>query len=293
MGKTSTQGVYARITEVSVEKYRESIARTEKELVAIEEPLEIRIRYWKDHNLHEGGLSMTMRTPGQDQIMVLGFLYAEGVISSWQDVVSIEETKITGRDKPFPSILTVELNEGISFDLEALERNFLSTSSCGICGRTSVTTKIATTRSHALNTPAKLPVVRPSTILSLPERLHQAQTLFQHTGGIHASGLFDLEGRLIFAMEDVGRHNAMDKLIGQALRSDTTFPLSDSIVLFSGRVSYELVQKAIAAGIPIIAAVGAPSSLAVEMAQQHGITLIGFLRDARFNVYTGEAVQSS
>ena len=273
--------MYARITEVSVEKYKESSFSTRNDLLAVEEPLEIQISFSEQEKTVSRALSITMRTPGDDKAMTLGFLYAEGIISSLHDLSEIDEIATVGRDKPFAAALAVKLKPHVVFDYTSQERHFFSTSSCGVCGRLALD-----------NLPAQKAMennlrVDPAMIYRLPAKIRSGQTLFHHTGGIHAAALFDKKGQLLHLSEDVGRHNAMDKLIGSILFKGHTPPLSENVVLFSGRVSYELVQKAVVAGIPIIAAIGAPSSLAVEIAEAYGITLIGFLRDKRFNVYAG------
>lgn len=223
-----------------------------------------------------------MRTPGEDPALALGFLFAEGVISSMADVARIEEVSTGGRDKPFTAALRIALHPRVNFDISSLQRHFFSTSSCGVCGRVAldnlpVENEISTGRQ-----------ISPGVLHQLPKLLRKSQTLFQHTGGIHAAATFDFDGHLHALGEDVGRHNALDKVIGKMLNAGQTTPFSAFVALLSGRVSYELVQKAVMAGIPVIAAIGAPSSLAVEIAGRFGITLIGFLRDNRFNVYTGK-----
>jgi FdhD protein len=219
-----------------------------------------------------------MRTPGSDFALSLGFLYTEGIIKSIADVTEIKY--ITSGNN---NIVLVVLSEFVQPQITNLERNFYTTSSCGVCGKASL---------DAVRTNCPLPDtfdnirVPQSLICSLPDILRSRQDLFETTGGLHACALFDLEGNLILSYEDVGRHNALDKLIGDALKKGL-IPLDKHILLLSGRSSFELVQKAVMAGIKIIASVGAPSSLAAEMAEDWGITLIGFLRGERFNIYSG------
>jgi FdhD protein len=229
------------------------------DVVAVEEPLEIRI----------GGVpvAVTMRTPGHDEELALGFALSEG---------------LRPRAARLPDELssnTVEL-EAPGFNPERLRRSFYTSSSCGVCGKGAL-------EAVAVDAPRVESAVRVSTesIASLPERLRAAQAAFAVTGGLHATGLFDLRGELLCLREDVGRHNAMDKVIGRAFL-DGRLPLADTILSVSGRLSFELVQKAAVAGCPLLVAVGAPSSLAVELARDRGITLVGFVRDGRFNVYT-------
>jgi FdhD protein len=242
--------------------------------LAVEEPLEIRLRL--TGRAHKA-ISITMRTPGEDAELAAGFLFTEGIISSPDQITNIRHCG------PGLNTIVVELTAGVSLDLKRLERHFYTSSSCGVCGKRSI---------EALNTGAKKladpdrPAFDTEFINHLPEALRRGQATFDKTGGLHASALFNADGSLDIIREDVGRHNALDKVIGAKLLVGR-LPLSESVLLVSGRVSFELVQKALMAGIPILAAVGAPSSLAVELAREFGMTLIGFARDDRFNVYCG------
>ena len=248
--------------------------------LSIEEPLEIRIGYGTAANRQRKAIAVTMRTPGQDFELALGFLYTEGVIFSKNDVKSIRFVA--------ENVVLVDLNENVVFDLDKLNRNFYTTSSCGVCGKASLDAVSITTR---FLLPKGLPKVSKNMLPVLPEKLLAVQQSFNETGGVHASVLFDTEGGALKIYEDVGRHNALDKLIGWAFQQDI-LPLKNHILLVSGRASFELIQKASMAGISIVAAVGAPSSLAVELAEENGMTLIGFLKKDTFNVYTGfERVQ--
>ena len=219
-----------------------------------------------------------MRTPGNDEELAAGFLFTEAIISSAIDIVSITRPKADNE-----GIVLVSLADNITLNTRNLERNFYTTSSCGVCGKASI---------EAVRTACNIPDsfdnlrVPASLIYQLPALLRKQQEVFENTGGLHACALFDISGKLLLSREDVGRHNALDKLIGAAL-ADGMIPLTEHILLLSGRASFELVQKAIMAGIKIVAAVGAPSSLAVEMAEEWGMTLIGFLRGERFNIYSG------
>jgi|SRR5579883_350471 len=247
---------------------RDEQENTREDTLAVEAPLEVRI----------GGRAITvlMRTPGHDEELVTGFLFGEGVIADADDILAIEApADLTEADKN--NVLDVRLSAARR---PPGERYFFSNSSCGICGKQS----LASVEVHGPLVTSGISVAR-STLATLPDRLRHKQTLFSLTGGVHASGLFTPAGELIALREDVGRHNALDKLIGWAL-AEGRVPLSESLLLVSGRLSYELVQKAVVAGIPLVAAVGAPSSLAVQLAERFNITLIGFLRAHRMNVYS-------
>jgi FdhD protein len=249
--------------------------------VATEEPLEIRLIQRETQGEKTRTVAITMRTPGADPELALGFLFSEGVITHRGQVRRAAPCK--GPDAGCANILEVELAPGVPEpELAGLDRHFFSTSACGVCGKASL-------EALKLRVPAEIPpgpVISPETIVALPDRLRQAQGLFDVTGGLHAAALFDAEGHLLAAREDVGRHNALDKLIGWAFQEDR-LPLHDHIVMVSGRSSYEILQKSLVAGVPVVCAVSAPSSLAVELAQGFGVTLIGFLRGDRFNVYNG------
>jgi FdhD protein len=217
-----------------------------------------------------------MRTPGHDDELAVGFLYAEGIILTREQVAGV---RVCGGG----NVVRVELAAGVRVDLARLERHFYTSSSCGVCGKASLEAVQVCAR-HRLA--AGMPVIDAEAIHHLPKVLRASQTVFEHTGGLHAAALFNTEGALLCLREDVGRHNALDKLIGAQFLADRT-PLSNNVLLVSGRASFELVQKAAVAGIPILAAVGAPSSLAVSLARKHGLTVIGFVRPDRFNLYTG------
>ncbi len=259
------------------------------DLLAIEEPLEIRIGL--PGNGHKA-VSITMRTPGHDAELAAGFLFTEGVLKSPDQIRQIRHCglKIGKRGDTLDraaalnsNTIRVDLNGDVDLDLKRLERNFYTTSSCGVCGKSS----IDALRPGAEKLDRDDLKVDADLIHSLPDILRSSQSVFEQTGGLHASALFNSRGELDIVREDVGRHNALDKVIGAKFLASET-PLSDSILLVSGRASFELVQKALMAGIPILAAVGAPSSLAVELATEFGMTLVGFVRDRRFNIYSGE-----
>ncbi len=283
---------------LSQSSVRREVVRSDKEkfedVLAVEEPLEIRLGFRKDGKIEYRAISITMRTPGNDGELAAGFLFTEGIIKSHDQIKQIRHCGLAigkgkgaiDRAKSLNSnTIRVDLNDGIDLDLKWLERHFYTTSSCGVCGKSSI---------DALKTGAEKiadsahPAIERNVIHSLPDILRSSQNVFDQTGGLHASALFKTTGELEIVREDVGRHNALDKVIGAKFMAGE-LPLSEKILVVSGRASFELVQKALMAGIPILAAVGAPSSLAVELAAEFGMTLIGFVRNERFNIYTGEA----
>lgn len=278
------------ISEVGVVQFRGGAFREVNDSVAVEEPLEIRLDYTVQGKREQRSLSITMRTPGEDFDLVRGFLYTEGII---QHASQIKALHLCGRPAPGTTLrntVRVTLAPEVELDFKRLERHFYTTSSCGVCGKTSLEALRQTSYPPIAGVTLK---ISPQWIASLPVRLREAQSVFDRTGGLHASALFDTTGELICLREDVGRHNALDKLIGVCFEQGR-LPLSEHVLLLSGRVSFELMQKALMAGIPIVVAVGAPSSLAVEMAREFGITLLGFTREDRFNIYSGsERIDSS
>ncbi len=231
--------------------------------VAIEEPLEIRVG--------DRALSVTLRTPGDDAELATGFVITESVVKSHADIDAV-------RHWGSPNVIRVALKEGVSVDWQRLQRHFYATSSCGVCGKTSI--DALRTQSRAIESDSR---IRHAVLTRLPKLLRENQQTFAATGGLHAAAAFTTEGELLCAREDIGRHNAVDKVIGSTLRDGT----NAGVLMLSGRAGFELVQKAVVARIPIVAAVGAPSSLAVELAREMDVTLIGFLRDDRYNVYSG------
>mgnify|MGYP000875106673 CR=1 FL=1 len=255
---------------------------TQEDVLAIEEPLEIRMTYGPSDKRITKNISVTMRTPGNDMELACGFLFTEGIIQSFSQIESIAHFNSLLNPE---NIVVASIKPEVVFDLSKLDRNFYTTSSCGVCGKASINA-VKTTGAQHQNTDTDGLKVNSELIHQLPDILRKKQDVFESTGGLHASALFDTSGNLMMLCEDVGRHNALDKLIGAALESGIV-PLSQHILLLSGRASFELIQKAAMAGIQIVAAVGAPSSLAVEMAEDLNITLIGFLRNGRFNIYTG------
>jgi FdhD protein len=225
-----------------------------------------------------------MRTPGNDFELAAGFLFTEGILQHADQIREIRWSHHTnGNPRQLGNSVTVELNPGVEVDLDRLERHFYTTSSCGVCGKASIE---AIDMQGCPVLPRSSPIFQSSVIHLLPEALRRAQPVFERTGGLHAAALFSSEGTLQLLREDVGRHNAVDKLIGAEMLAGHT-PLGSRLIFVSSRASFELVQKALMAGIPILAAVGAPSSLAVETAQRFNLTLLGFVRDNRFNIYSG------
>ena len=252
-----------------------------EDILSIEEPLEIRLKYIQDNEVYNQTISVTMRTPGNDVELALGFLFTEGIISSYEAIQEVNHLEKNCALQKKNSIQVV-LNDGFTPHLLQSDRNFYTTSSCGVCGKSSIESIKTVSPFKSSNKPKF--DISASVLYQLPQKLRAAQSDFANTGGIHASGLFSLDGELFLLQEDVGRHNALDKLIGHAFAKDM-LPLNQHILLLSGRISFELVQKAAMAGISIVVAIGAPSSLAVELAQEFDMTLIGFLNENRFNIY--------
>ncbi len=267
----------SQVQHISIQKISAGKIMQADDMVAVEEPLEIQLAYSTATGRMQKNIAVTMRTPGNDEELAAGFLFTEGIINN---AAVIAEIKWPSSDE---NRILVTLKENIEPFLANASRNFYSTSSCGICGKASI--EAINTLSQYVNEKDEISI-NAAVLYPLQRELKKQQKIFEDTGGIHASALFDLEGKFIMLREDVGRHNALDKIIGAALLNNL-LPLKNRILLLSGRASFELVQKAVMAGIKIIAAVGAPSSLAVELAEESNITLIGFLREERFNVYSG------
>jgi FdhD protein len=264
--------------------------------LAVEEPLEIQLGYGAADARVVKSISVTMRTPGDDCSLAAGFLMTEGVVRDANDIESIacgaeSPPEITGRAArqgalPYQTgrnVVRVELAPDVAVSLATLERNFYTTSSCGICGKASLVALQTVCPPRIRNTF----FIGASTLYALPDRLLKAQGLFNRTGGLHGAGLFDSQGKLLAVREDVGRHNAVDKLLGAEFLADR-IPLRNNLVLLSGRASFELLQKALMGGVSMVASVGAPSSLAVQVAKDFNIVLVGFLRPSHFNIYHGE-----
>jgi len=277
--KTSGKSRRTSKTKTRVRVVEDGGMRVRPDALATEEPMEIRLLAGPTKQT----VAVTMRTPGADFELAAGFLYGEGIVTSPDDILKISYCVDPDIDAEQQyNIVNVELRDGREFDLRPLERHFYTTSACGVCGKASL--EQLELRGCPVISPG--PEVSAETIYSLPETLREAQGLFDATGGLHAAALFDGEGELLALREDVGRHNATDKLAGWALL-EGRLPLSEHVVLVSGRSSFEIMQKCLTAGVPIVCAISAPSSLAVDVAREYGMTLVGFLRGGRFNVYAG------
>lgn len=249
------------------------------DMLAAEEPLEIRMVFMEAGQRKQKSISVTMRTPGNDFELAIGFLFTEGIIRCIDEIISIKHC-----NGLHENVIKIELRDDVEVELGKLDRNFYTTSSCGVCGKSSIEAVKTVCR---LKIPASDTIRFSSALLhELPTILRSRQDVFDFTGGLHACGLFHANGKLLLSREDVGRHNALDKLIGAVL-NQPLISFDTSLLLLSGRASFELIQKAYMAGIKLVAAVGAPSSLAVQMAEEFGITLVGFLRNKSFNIYSG------
>lgn len=282
MSRTNDPG--HQIARVAIAKVHSDREDPSEDLVAVEEPLEIRLVYTVEGQPVQKSLCITMRTPGHDLELVTGFLLTEGLIRHRREIAAIAPCGPVTSDHGQQNIVKVELAPEVTVDLKRIERHFYTTSSCGVCGKTSLEALMVSVGEPlgAEGAPFDTELIH-----RLPVLARTSQGVFDQTGGLHAAALVDRAGTLLGLREDVGRHNALDKLIGWRLFDDR-LPLSDSIVFVSGRTSFELVQKVVVAGAPVMAAVGAPSSLAIALARQFNLTLIGFVREGRFNIYSGQ-----
>lgn len=261
-------------SRIPIRRFSKSTLDT-SDVVAMEEPLAIKLSYKLEGKPVIKNLAVTMRTPGHDAELAIGFLFTEGIIKG--------AGEIHAAHSPDEHTISVQLTDHTTPLLQAVDRNFYTTSSCGVCGKSSINSiRTVSAYSTTLDT---IRIEAPA-IHGLHQKLRNAQEIFDSTGGLHAAALFDLQFNLLLLREDVGRHNALDKLIGASIK-ERKLPLSDTVLVLSGRASFELIQKAAMAGIKVVAAVGAPSSLAVQLAEEFDMTLVGFLRDERFNVYSG------
>jgi len=259
------------VAQAEVFEWQDGAGRAIEDTLAVEEPLEIRV--------NGTPVTVTMRTPGHDLELAAGFLFTEGILQSADEVAGLRAADFEILAKS--NTVDVELRTQ-GFDAARLQRNFFAASSCGICGKAT----IESIRRRGLCAPNAQMRVRPEVLCGLPDAIRAQQAVFDCTGGLHAAALFDSEGNLLALREDIGRHNAVDKVIGWAMRA-ARMPLAESILMVSGRGGFEIAQKALAAGVPVLASVSAPSSLAVELARELGLTLIGFLRGRRYVVYAG------
>ena len=272
---------HAATQQTEVTKISQGKPQAFQDQLATEAPLEIRLAYDGNSGRVEQSISVTMRTPGADSDLSTGFLFTEGILSTAEQLLSVSPENRTFGD---PNQILLELIPGYVPNLSKLDRNFLSSASCGVCGKSSKDQLMVLERPTHYSSPQLH--ISSEIIHQLPATLRQAQEVFGATGGMHAAGLFDLEGNLLLVREDVGRHNALDKLIGAALVRHW-LPLDNHIICLSGRVGFELVQKSLMAGCHVLAAVGAPSSLSVNLAHDYDLTLLGFVREHKFNMYSG------
>jgi FdhD protein len=271
------------VRAVTITKRVGADATRTRDALAVEEPLEIRVAFVDGEGRKRvQPLAVTMRTPGDDFDLVAGFLHGEGVVTSHDQLLEMTYCRGDAPDQQY-NIVEARLAPGVVPDMRSLERNFYTTSSCGVCGKAS----LEAVEARGCRTLEDRLQIRAELLPVLPDRLREAQAVFARTGGLHAAGLFTVEGEAVHVREDVGRHNAVDKALGRAFL-DRALPASERILVVSGRASFELVQKAVAAGVPVLVAVGAPSTLAVDLATRFHQTLVGFARNGGFNVYTGD-----
>jgi len=271
------------ISEVKIRRFGSSGMVDSLDVLAVEEPMEIRLEFSQLGRKQARSVSITMRTPGDDFDLAVGFLFTESIIERHEQVASIQHCGPKTGDTLLQNVVKVELTPDVNIDFGRLERHFYTSSSCGVCGKTSLE---ALAPSGCLAAISDNLSISPDVIRRLPAIQREAQAVFTKTGGLHGAALFDQEATLLGIREDVGRHNAVDKLIGSEFLKGRV-PLRNSILLLSGRASFELIQKAVIARIPVVAAVGAPSSLAVELAIKYNQTLLGFVKADRFNIYCG------
>ena len=264
------------LIDFDIQCYKAGILHARRDSLSIEEPLEIVLDHYTEGAWQRHSIAVLMRTPGHDRELAIGFLISESAIPGATAIIKYEERLETSRQR-----VILRLDESLRLDLWRMTRHVFTSSSCGVCGKTTIDqVRVACLTKPHLNTPFSS-----ERLLSLPEKLRQAQLQFARSGALHAAGLFNSQGDLLLLREDVGRHNALDKLLGFASQQKL-LPLFDHLLLLSGRASFELIQKAAIAGIPLVAAVGGPSSLAVQLAKEMGMTLVGFLREQTFNIYS-------
>ncbi|MCP5092402.1 MAG: formate dehydrogenase accessory sulfurtransferase FdhD [Gammaproteobacteria bacterium] len=269
---------------ITISQFHGTSRQTRGDRVAVEEPLEIRLGYESDEGRTESSVSITMRTPGDDAELATGFLFTEAIIRDASDVAFVKPCGAPAPDSGTINVVRVELESGVDVDLDRLRRHFYTTSSCGVCGKASLDAlRVLGARLQNDNEIR----FRKDMLTELPEKLRATQKTFDETGGLHAAAAFNTAGEFLVTHEDVGRHNAVDKVVGTLL-SRGLLPASDLGLIVSGRASFELMQKALMASMPLLVAVSAPSSLAVDLAHEFNVTLVGFLRGETFNIYAGE-----
>ncbi|HZW60472.1 MAG TPA: formate dehydrogenase accessory sulfurtransferase FdhD [Woeseiaceae bacterium] len=267
---------------IDISRVRDGAREVRADRVAVEEPLEIQLSYQGPQGAAAKSLSITMRTPGHDADLALGFLYSESIVREAADVASVAHVG-PDSDEGYRNVVRVELAAGVPVDLERLTRHFYTTSSCGVCGKTSMDALRAVGAASLGGIATRF---SREVLAGMPQRLRDTQAVFEATGGLHAAAAFTSQGEIVLAREDVGRHNAVDKVVGALLAGDR-LPAAELGLMVSGRASFELMQKTLVAGMPLLAAVSAPSSLAVKLAAEFGMTLVGFLRGPQFNIYAG------
>ncbi len=267
-----------------VGRFRDGRWTNEEDHLAVEEPLEIRVDWNDGESRGRRPITVTMRTPGNDFELAAGFLYGEGIVRATDDIDDVNYCREVENEDERCNTVLVKLRRGVPLEIGRQERNFTTTSACGVCGKASLSA-LAITGCSLL---PESTTVTSDLLTSLPATLRKAQSVFDATGGLHAAGLFDGGGNLLSLREDVGRHNALDKLVGAEVLAGTAERMENAVLLLSGRASFELLQKALMARIQVVAAVGAPSTLAVQVARTFNITLAGFVRPGSFNVYSGQ-----
>ena len=272
------------IDPLKIFRYSHGKLKSADDLVVVEEPMEIRLGYGSMDNRKEESIAITMRTPGDDFELAVGFLFSEGVIQHKKDILSVKYCFTGTQNQEDKNIVRVELIPDMEIDLSKQKRNFFAHSGCGICGKASIDAVYNTINHEAIKTDIELSI---KTLLQIPVKTLKHQVNFNNTGGIHSASIFDSNNKMLAIKEDVGRHNAVDKILGHFLLSDDP-DLTDKILFLSGRMGFELVQKASMAHLPIVVSVGAPTSLSVKLGKELGMTLVGFTRENKFNIYCGE-----
>ncbi len=268
----------------NISKLKNSKLEEIKDAVSVEEPLEMRLKFKKNNKWHTENISITMRTPGNDEDLIKGFLFNERIVENLKDIETVEHTGEVSGDYNLQNIIVATINKTDNLEIGKLKRNFVTNSSCGVCGKTSLDA-IQIIKADKLD--PSIPRIKEKTILKSPNLLINEQSEFAKTGGIHASALIDENGKVITIREDVGRHNALDKLIGYSISKNLINP-SNQFIACSGRLNFELVQKGLMANIGIMAGVGAPTSLAIDLAKRFDMTLLGFVKENSFNIYSNK-----